>query len=163
LQAPAPSQVEGGVALPDVQLAGAQTVPAAYLRQAPEPLQAPSFAQPAAPWSLHVPAGSAPPAGTATHTPVEPGSAQDMQDPVQAVEQQTPCWQWPLMQSLPSPQSCPAGFFPHEPFWQLALLAQSASLAQLVAQRTPLHLNGAHDCPAGGTHCPWPSQVNGPV
>jgi hypothetical protein len=133
------------------------------LRQAPEPLQAPSLPQLAAPWSLQLPEGSAPPAGTATHTPVEPGSAHDMHAPAQAVEQQTPCWHCPLAHSPASAHSCPAGFFPHEPFWQLAPAAQSASLLHEVAQRAPLHLKGAHDCPAGGAHCPWPSQVKAPV
>lgn len=86
-----------------------------------------------------------------------------MQVPVQAVEQQTPCWQWPLAQSLPRPQGSPAGFLPQEPFWQVAPLAQSVSVVQLFEQRAPLHLNGAQDCPAGGVHCPAPSQVKGAV
>jgi hypothetical protein len=40
---------------------------------------------------------------------------------------------------------------------------QSLSLVQVVEQREPLHLKGAHDSAAGGEHCPWPSQVKGPV
>jgi hypothetical protein len=113
---PLPSQVKGAVALPPVQVAALQTVPTAYLRQPPEPLQVPSLPQPAEPWSLHVPVGSAPPAGTATQTPADPGRAQDMQVPAQAVEQQTPCWHWPLAHSSPIPHSCPTGFLPHDPF-----------------------------------------------
>ena len=77
--------------------------------------------------------------------------------------QQTPCAQLPLAHSAASAHSCPVGFSPHEPFWQVAGLAHSASRAQLLAQRAPPHLKGAQLSPAGGAHCPSPSQLNCPV
>jgi hypothetical protein len=40
---------------------------------------------------------------------------------------------------------------------------QSALLAQLPAQLLPLHLKGAQLALGGGTHSPWPSQLNWPV
>ena len=86
-----------------------------------------------------------------------------MQVPVQAVEQQTPCWHCPLAHSVLRLHSCPGGFFPHEPLRQAAPAAQSPSVAQLEEQRAPLHLKGAQDCPAGGAQWPSPSQVNEPV
>jgi len=160
---PLPSQVEAGAAWPPVQLAGAQTVPLTCLRQAPEPLQVPSVPQVEAASALHEPLGSAPPAATGVQVPLVPGSEQDMQAPLQAVAQQTPCWHWPLAHSVPRLHSWPIGFLPHEPFWQTAPLAQSASLAQVVEQPAPLHLKGAQDRPAGGSQRPSPSQVNGAV
>jgi hypothetical protein len=114
--APCPSHVEAGVAVPLPQRAGAHDVPAAYLRQDGPPLQAPSVPQLAAPWSLHVPDGSAAPAGTGTHRPSVPGCAHETQAPVQAVEQQTPCWQFPEAHSLAWAQVWPVGFWPHDPF-----------------------------------------------
>ena len=66
------------------QAAGVQTVPAAYLRQAPLPLQEPSFPQVALPWSSHWPSGSWP-AGTAVHVLSVLASAHDAHVPVHAV------------------------------------------------------------------------------
>jgi hypothetical protein len=104
------------LAWPAVQVAGAHTAPAVYLRQPPAPLQVPSFPQLATPWSRHAPVGSVPPAGTAAQVPGLPGSAHDWQLPVQAVPQQTPCSQWPLVHSSSLAQSWPVGRFPHDPF-----------------------------------------------
>ena len=53
LQVPAPLQVLAGVSTFPLQAAAAQTVPCAYLRQAPLPSQLPSVPQPAAPESAH--------------------------------------------------------------------------------------------------------------
>ena len=44
-QVPIPSQVRAGVAAPILQVAGAQVVPLAILRQAPAPSQLPSLPQ----------------------------------------------------------------------------------------------------------------------
>jgi hypothetical protein len=74
---PAPSQVEASLLVPPLHVWGTQMVPAAYLRQAPAPLQAPSFPQLVAPWSLQLPVGSWPPAGTLLQVPATPGTLQD--------------------------------------------------------------------------------------
>jgi hypothetical protein len=52
-QVPPPLQVRAGIDVPPLQLAAPQTVPLAYLRQAPLPSHAPSVPQLAAPWSAH--------------------------------------------------------------------------------------------------------------
>ena len=68
---PLPSHVRASVAVvpPAGQLAAAHTVPAAYIAQPPLPSQTPVVLQLAAPMSLHMPVGSAPPAGTAEQVP----------------------------------------------------------------------------------------------
>jgi len=78
-------------------------------------LQNPVEPQLAAPWLLQTPAGSAPPAGIGEQVPTPPASAHDMQVPVQAVAQQTPCAQTVLWQSDPCWQAAPLGLRPHEP------------------------------------------------
>lgn len=71
-QVPSPLHVDCPVALPAAQAAAAQTVPLAYLRQAPEPLHVPSLPQLAGPWSWQPPVGSTPPAGTGVQVPALP-------------------------------------------------------------------------------------------
>jgi hypothetical protein len=56
-------------------------------------LQNPVLPQLAAPWLVQTPAGSAAPFGTAEQVPTPPARAHDIQVPVQAVAQQTPCAQ----------------------------------------------------------------------
>ena len=90
VQVPVPLQVDAEVAVPLVQLAAAQMVPAAYLRQAPLPSQTPSVPQLTVPWSTQSPLGSALPAATAEHLPARPLSLQEKQLEVQALSQQTP-------------------------------------------------------------------------
>ena len=51
----------------------AQSVLGLYFRQAPAPLQVPSFPQLAGPSSRQAPAGSWPPAGMAVQVPTVPG------------------------------------------------------------------------------------------
>jgi hypothetical protein len=94
MQLPEPLQVDALWALPPPHAAAAQMVPFAYTRQRPAPLQVPSEPQLAAPWSLHDPCGSSPPAGTVAQVPCAPGSAHEKQLPAHAVVQQTPCSQW---------------------------------------------------------------------
>jgi hypothetical protein len=75
-QVPVPLQVRVGVKVDPVQAAATQVVPAAYRRQAPEPLQNPSVPQAAAPLSVHWFRGSWP-AGTLVQLPTVPVSAHD--------------------------------------------------------------------------------------
>ena len=67
----------------------------------PAPLHDPSVPQVAAPESAHWFSGSVL-AGMAVQTPRVPSSAHDMQMPVQAPAQQTPCWQEPEAHSAPA-------------------------------------------------------------
>jgi hypothetical protein len=82
--------------------------------------------QVAAPCATHWLAGSVPPAGTGVHVPALPVSAHDMQADPQAVAQQIPCAQIPVLQSVPPAQAAPVDFSPHDPPLQTAGAAQSA-------------------------------------
>lgn len=128
-----PLQVRVGVSVDPVQAAPAQVVPAPYRRQAPAPLQRPSVPQVEAPWSVHWPSGSWP-APTFVQVPADPLSAHDWQVPVQAVWQQTPCWQKPDAQSLATEQMSPSGFFVQAPATQTFGARQSASAVHDVRQ-----------------------------
>jgi hypothetical protein len=59
--------------------------------------------------------------------PAVAASAQDWQVPVQAVVQQTDCWQKPLAHSADTEQATPGGFFVHAPPTQTLGATQSAS------------------------------------
>jgi hypothetical protein len=73
---------------------------------------------------------------TGVQVPAAPDSesAHDMQVPVQAVAQQTPCAQMPLLHSPPAAQMAPLGLGPHEPFVQKFPGAQSPSVTQVALQ-----------------------------
>ena len=162
---PAPSQVRASVAVVDPvgHEGGAHCVPAAYSWQPPAPSQKPVIPQPAAPWAVHCPFGSMPPAAIGLQLPSVPTSAHDLQLPVQAVAQQTPCSQNALWQSPGAAQLAPIGRRPHEPLRQTFGGAQSPSAAQVDLQAATPHLNGKHELAAGVTHTPAPSQVDAGV
>lgn len=61
-----------------------------------------------------------------------PGSPQDLQLPVQVVEQQAPCAQIPELQSTSAPQLAPIGFLPQLPPLQVLGAMQSASTVHVV-------------------------------
>ncbi len=113
----------------------------------------------AAPWSVHCPVGSVPPAAIGEQVPVLPVSAHDMHLPAQLVAQQTPWAHTVLWHSVPAWQTAPFGLSPHDPPLQVAGGAQSASLAQVDRQAPGPHANGKHDRGAGTVHVPAPSQV----
>ena len=92
--------------------------------------------QPAAPWSAHWFSGSYP-AGTVEQVPPVPVSEHDMQVPVQAVWQQTPCAQMPLAQSVPAMHAAPSGFLPQLPPVQTFPAEQSAFVLQVALQLPP--------------------------
>jgi hypothetical protein len=148
--------VPADTAVPFAQLGWVQTAPAGYLRQLPDPLHVPSLPQLPTPSSLHVPFGSAPPAGTAAHTPWVPGSAHEKQTPLQAVLQQTP-WAHTLLVHSPSfAHSAPFGFVPHE-FDVQTFGAEHCVLAeQAVPQAVPLHVYGAQLCWVDAMQLPVP-------
>jgi hypothetical protein len=162
---PAPSQVRASVAVVDPvgHEGGAHWVPAAYSWQAALPSQRPVIPQVAAPWVVHCPLGSVPPAAIGLQVPTEPTSPHDVQLPVQAVAQQIPSAQKPLWQSPGAAQGAPAGRRPHEPLLHTLGDAQSASARQVALQAATPHLNGKHEVAGGVMHTPAPSQVDAGV
>lgn len=114
-QAPAPSQVDGGVSSELVaHSATLQFTPCATKAHSP-PLQAPVLPQDAVGVDLHTPWGSGEPSATGLHRPAEAARLHAMQALVQVELQQTPCAQLPDTHSDPVPHSAPSGFRPHEP------------------------------------------------
>jgi len=79
------------------------------------------------------------PAGTVEQVPPVPVSAQDMQLPVHAVRQQTPCAQNPPLHSLPAAQAAPSGLRPQLDAVQTLPDVQSADVVQLAWHIPPLH------------------------
>jgi hypothetical protein len=137
--APWPSQVEPGVkvVVPAGQVEPAHAVPEAYFWQAPA-WHLPFVPQLAGPWSAQRPAGSVAPAGTFVHVPSEPVSAQDVQAPLQAVSQQTPCAQNDDWHSLGSEQEAPRIFLPQELPLQTLFVVQFLSVVHASKQVSPL-------------------------
>jgi len=113
----------------------------------------------AAPLSVHWPAGSAAPAGTALQVPLVAASEQDMQVPVQGLPQQTPWAHWPDRHSVPAWQTAPLGLRPQDPPLQVAGDAQSASAAQVDLQAFRPQPNGKQEVALGTVQVPAPSQV----
>jgi hypothetical protein len=132
------------------------------LRQAPLPLQVPSFPHVVDPPSVHWVAGvGSCPAGTLAQVPALPVSAHDRHVPVHAVAQQTPCAQLPELHSAAAVHTAPLGFFPQLFIVQVLGETHSALVAHVV-RHAPLlpHWNGSQpDDAAGGRHRPAPSQV----
>jgi hypothetical protein len=161
LHVPWPSHVRAGVKLdePLGHDAAVQAVPAAYRRQAPLPLHAPSVPQLAAPWSTQRPPGSVPPSAMFAQCPSEPESTHERHVPAQASSQQTPCAQKPETHSTPSAHVLPKPLSPHEPFVHTAGAAQSASPVHAALQAPPPHWKGKHELAAGVMQAPLPSHV----
>jgi hypothetical protein len=116
--------------------------------------------------SLHWPPESLP-AGMLVHVPFDADSAHDLHGPLQAPEQQTPCAQTLLSQSLFSEQLLPTGFFEQmPPLLQMSGATQSESLVQLVLH---MALAVSHTKPPwqvdviAGVQVPVPLQVRGGV
>jgi hypothetical protein len=108
---------------------------------------------------LQVPVGSAAPEATGAHVPSAEASAQDMQLPMQAVRQQTPCEQKPVAHSVPSPQVAPGDLRPHDPPAHTDGAWQSASALHVPLHAATPHLYGAHEVDVGFTQVPAPSQA----
>jgi hypothetical protein len=98
----------------------------------------PSVPQVAAPRSTQTLRGSAAPAATGTHRPIDDGRAQLRQAPAQASPQQTPSTQKLLMHSAAAAHGWPLGLGPQLPFSQIWPLTQSASLEQRAMQAPSL-------------------------
>lgn len=147
--------------VPETQLAAPQAVPLGYFWQAPA-WQRPLVPQLVAPWSLHIPAGSALPVATFVHVPSVPDSAHDWQAPLQALSQQTPWAQKPLLHWSADEQVVPLLALPHEfgPTWPHTLGGRHwLSAVQALKHLLPLQVYGLHGIDDGFTHLPAPSQV----
>ena len=140
------------------QLAAAHDVPWAYFWQAPA-AHLPLLPQLAAPWSLQPPAGSGIPVGTSAQRPSDPASAQERQDPVQAVPQQIPWAQVAERHSALLEQEAPLGLRPHEPPVQTFPLEHSALVAQDAKHFDPLQVYGAQVISSGAAQLPLASQL----
>jgi hypothetical protein len=111
-----------------------------------------------APESAHCMSGSMPD-GTFVQVPALPDSPHDLQFPVQAVEQQTPCAQKLELHSTSLPQVAPTGFLPQLPWLQVLGAMQSVSAMHVVLHcPLALHWNGAHDVLVAPMQAPTPSQ-----
>jgi hypothetical protein len=98
-------------------------------------------------------------AGTGEQVPAAPASAQDIQDPLHGVPQQTPWAQMVLLHSVPLEQTAPFGLSPQEPPMQEAGIAQSLSVAQVALQALVPQAKGKQEEEAGIPQVPAPSQV----
>jgi hypothetical protein len=97
------------------QVGGVHSVSAGYWAQAPLPSQAPVCPQLVAPWSLHLPLGSALPKAVRVQMPMDPTWLQEEHDPVQAPSQHTPSTQNPVPHSSARAQAAPTNFLPQLP------------------------------------------------
>jgi len=78
--------------------------------------------------------------GTLVQVPIEPDSAHDRHALAQAVEQQTPCAQFPDVHSARSEQNAPGGFRPHELPTQTLPVEQFASTVHAPKHWLPLQV-----------------------
>jgi hypothetical protein len=163
-QVPAPSQVELPVKVtePLGQVAEAHLVPLAYFWQAPA-WHLPLLPQLAAPWSVHLPAGSALPVATLVQVPSVPDSAHDWQAPAQALLQQTPWAQKPLLHWSFDEQLAPLPALPHELEVQRLGDTHWLSAEQALKHLLPLQVYGLQASVSGVTQRPAPSQLEGGV
>ena len=108
VQLPAPSQTRMPPIAAPLQVPGWQTVPSSYVRQPPLPSQVPSSPQvETGLCGQTLAALGATPAATNEQMPGAEGVLQDLQVSVQALLQQTPSTQKPLVQSASQPQAVP--------------------------------------------------------
>jgi hypothetical protein len=123
----------------------------------------PSVPQLGAPWSAQRDSRSVSPAATLLHTPRELPSAQDLQVPVQADSQQTPCSQKFERHSSFLRQTAPFDLRPHDPFTQTAGDWHWLSAVHDGRHASVPQMNGKHGLAPGVTHVPAPSQVDSAV
>jgi hypothetical protein len=122
-------------------------------------LQVPSVPQVVAAATTQRASGSWLPAGTLVQVPASPLTAHDLQVPVHAVAQQTPCSQKPEPQSAAAAQVPPSGFFPQLMAVQTFPVVHSADVAQVPRHPpVPPQRYGAQVCVVPIPHMPVPSQ-----
>ena len=166
-QTPLPSQFVAGENVLPVQLAPRQPVAVDHGRQAPAPLQVPSFVQlpVAALLATQRPLTSELPAATGEHVPTLPATLQLTHNPpvapsLQAVLQQTPSVQNVLAHCVPAEQAAPVGFKPHELLTHVFGGTQSTSVAHVFLHAPAAQTNVPQDWFAGVAQVPEPSQVD---
>jgi hypothetical protein len=103
------------------------------------------------------------PAGICEQVPRLPASEQDIQVPLQALAQHTPCWQKPELHSAAEAQAFPCGFFVQRLLMQKFDVAQSVSAVQVVLQTllAVSHWYAPHDEVVAAEQVPVPVQVRG--
>ena len=153
-QAPLPSQLAGKVWVPPAQLSCRQPALLDEGRQAPEPLQVPSFEQSPVLASLFTQRdfGSEPPLSTLEHVPTRlvpvplqvvhrpPEAASAQAELQQAPSVQNPLWHWPA-----EVHAAPFTFNPQELCTQVSGAAQSVSWVQVVLQAPEAQTKLPHD------------------
>jgi hypothetical protein len=128
------------------------------------PLQVPSAPQVATAAIVHWVAGVGVwPAGTGEQVPALLVSAHDIQFPVQALLQQTPCAQKPEPQAAAVVQGAPGGSFPQLLLVQELGATQSALVEQVILQAPVPHWNGSHIAVVAARQVPEPLQVRAEV
>lgn len=172
---PAPSQVAARVWVPLAQLSRRQLVSAGQGRQAPEPLQVPSFEQSPLATALgrQRDLGSATPASTLVHVPAAMSRVPlqvrhklPVVASAQEVLQQTLSVQMPLWHCRASLQAAPFAFRPHELLMHVLGGVQSAvSVAgvQLDLQAPLAQAKAPQGCVVGVRQAPLPSQLEAGV
>jgi hypothetical protein len=108
---------------------------------------------------LHVPRGSALPAGVGVHLPSVAGRVQLRHAPVQALSQHTPSTQFPLMQSAFALHALPSLILPHDLLMQACPASHSLSARHEVLHSPATHRLGLQLATPGGLHVPTPSQT----
>lgn len=116
-----------------------------------------------APWSEQRDMMSRSPLATLLQTPRDAVNAHDLQTPVHADSQQTPCSQKFETHSFLPRQMAPFGLRPHDPFTHTAGDWQSTSAVHDGLQESVPHVKGKQGRVAGVTQVPAPSQVDSGV
>lgn len=139
-QLPLPSQTELCVSVSPLasQAAPMQPVPAMYRRQAPAPLQVPSFPHELGVPIAQPPRASATPVGMDAQVPTEPAMLHAVQVAQVMAWQQTPFVQLPVLHSDERVQVAPTARNPHVPPTQTLGAAQLASLVHEARHDEPL-------------------------
>jgi hypothetical protein len=163
LHTPAPLQVDAVFTVEFAQPAGTQTVPAANLRHAPAPSQKPSSPQVEAADAEHSVRGFVP--GSANlHVPRLSVAAQVWQVPPQALLQQTPSMQKPLVQSPAPPHAVPfASCGTQWPAAQWLPAVQSLFEPHVDAHAVAPHMYAPQDAAVAAWQVPAPSQARAGV
>ena len=163
-----PSQLAGKVWVPPTQPSCRQPALLDEGRQAPEPLQVPSFEQSPVLASLFTQRdfGSEAPLSTLEHVPTRlvPVPLQVLHRPPEAASaqaelQQTPSVQNPLWHWLAEVHAAPLTFNPQELFTQVSGATQSVSFVQVVLQAPEAQTKLPHGWLAGVEQAPRLSQV----
>jgi len=147
-----------------LQVAGRQTVSAAYLAQPPIPSQLPVCPQVDLAVWVQTLWGSGAFNAVGSQVPMRPFWLQLTQGPVQLLLQQTPSAQYPDAHCPAVVQAAPLGLRPQLPATHLVLGAQSESEAQVLTQTFVLlsQLNGAQMIDGPEVQLPAPSQTRTP-